>query len=325
MTATPSPAPAPTLTEADRPFTAIAFTLAAMLLFSVMDGIAKHMTASVPPLQVVWGRYFFNTLFLLPWLLLVWRDRPLATGQPKLQLTRGLFMLGSSTFFVTGLAHLPLAQATAIGFVAPLMVTALSIPLLGEKVGLRRWLAVMAGFIGMLIIIRPGSDQFDPAAFFPMFSATSWALGLIMTRRMRHAEKPVTTLFYTALVGVVIMSAIMPFLWVPADAAYWGFMVVMGFLSVTGQYLLIRGFNLASASLLAPFSYSNLIWTTAIGYLVFASIPDGWTWVGASIVIASGVYVWHRERVNARPVVVAGASIAPTMTPASPKRRWRRG
>ena len=227
--------PAPTLAEADRPFTAIAFTLAAMLLFSVMDGIAKHMTASMPPLQVVWGRYFFNTLFLLPWLLLVWRDRPVATGQPKLQLLRGLFMLGSSTFFVTGLAHLPLAQATAIGFVAPLMVTALSIPLLGEKVGLRRWLAVLAGFVGMVIIIRPGTDQFDPAAFYPMLSATSWALGLIMTRRMRHAEKPVTTLFYTALVGVVIMSAIMPFLWMPADAAYWCFMAVMGFLSVTGQ------------------------------------------------------------------------------------------
>ena len=142
--------PAPTLAEADRPFTAIAFTLAAMLLFSVMDGIAKHMTASMPPLQVVWGRYFFNTLFLLPWLLLVWRDRPVATGQPKLQLLRGLFMLGSSTFFVTGLAHLPLAQATAIGFVAPLMVTALSM-LVSTCISSSTGMAVITVRLGTLV------------------------------------------------------------------------------------------------------------------------------------------------------------------------------
>ncbi|MBU0724517.1 MAG: DMT family transporter [Alphaproteobacteria bacterium] len=317
MTSSPSAAP-DLIREADRPFLAIGFVLSAMVIFSVMDGIAKFLTGGFPAIQVVWGRYFFNGLFLIPWLLVMWRERPMVTGQPRLQLVRGLFMLGSSAFFVTGLSHLPLAQATAIGFVAPLLVTALSIPLLGEKVGLRRWMAVCVGFVGMLIIIRPGTDQFDPAAIFPVLSATSWALGLIMTRRMRHAERPVTTLFYTALVGLLLISIAVPFVWVETTPQYWVLMAVMGLLSVTGQYLLIRGFNIASASLLAPFSYSNLIWTTIIGYVLFRSIPDFWTWIGAGIVIASGIYVWHRERVNARPVVVPGASISPTAT----RRRW---
>lgn len=310
---------APLAKEADRPLLAIGFVLSAIVIFSIMDGIAKYLTGFYPALQVVWGRYFFNAVFLLPWLVLVWRNRPMATGQPKLQIVRGLFMLGSSGFFVTGLSFLPLAQATAIGFVAPLMVTALSIPLLGEKVGPRRWAAVLVGFIGMLIIIRPGTDQFHPAAIFPVLSATSWALGLIITRRMRHAERPVTTLFYTCVVGLALISAAAPFVWVAARMDYWLLMAAMGLLSVTGQYLLIRGFNIASASVLAPFSYSSLIWTTMIGYIVFHSVPDGWTWVGAGIMISSGIYVWHRERVNARPVVVPGASISPTAT----RRRWR--
>jgi drug/metabolite transporter (DMT)-like permease len=284
--------------EIDRPLAGIGLMLAAMLVFSIMDGISKTLAAGLHPVEVAWGRYVFIALILVPAVLA--RPRAMATRSPKRQILRGLCMLGSALCFIAGLAHLPIAEAAAIGFVSPLMITALSIPLLGEVVGVRRWAAVIVGFAGVLVVIRPGTGAFDPAAVFPIFAAAFWALGIIITRQMQGREGVLTTLVWSTLAGLVAVSlAVAPFWRAPAPFE-WGLMALTGALSAGGQALLIASFRYAGASILAPFSYSQMIWATLIGYFVFEQLPDAATWAGAAIVIGSGIYTLHRERVRAR-------------------------
>jgi drug/metabolite transporter (DMT)-like permease len=282
----------------DRPFLGIGLILLSMLVFSIMDGISKGLAAELHPIQVAWGRFFFVTLSLVP--LLAWRRPPLRTTQPVRHVVRGVAMLGSSVCFVFALAHLPLAEASAIGFASPLMITALSIPLLGENVGIRRWSALIVGFIGVLIVIRPGGATFDYAAIYPLLSAACWAFGIIITRQMQATEDVLTTLTWSTVVGFAILSAAVPFTWSPVGAIEWVCFVLLGVLSTVGQLFLINAFRYAGASLLSPFSYSQMLWATIIGWLAFAQLPDVPTWIGTSIIMASGVYTLHRERVRAR-------------------------
>lgn len=283
---------------AERPFLAIGLVLLAVALFSVMDALSKLMAERFDPVEVVWGRYLAILLLLAP--LLLREPRLLVTVRPGLQLLRGVLVLGAAVLFIAGLMRLALADATAIAFVSPLLVTALSIPLLREQVGLRRWTAMAVGFAGVLVVIRPGSGAVGLPALLPLSSATCWALAIVLTRRMGHADRPVTTLFYSSLVGFVLSGAVLPFLWRSPDAADWAMLAAMGVLSAAGQYLFIAGLARGAASLLAAFSYSQMVWSTLMGYLVFAAVPPAWTWAGAAIIIASGLYVAHRERVRAR-------------------------
>ena len=179
-----------------------------------------------------------------------------------------------------------------------MFTTALSIPLLGEKVGIRRWLAVLVGFVGVLVVIRPGTAAFDPAALFPVASASFWALALIVTRKMSHRDTPLTTLVYASVVGFVVATLPLPWFWTTPDLPALAMILGMGVLSLSGHYLLVQAFQLGSVSILAPFAYSQMIWATLFGYLVFHNLPDLLTWVGAIVIILSGVYVWHRERVR---------------------------
>lgn len=284
----------------DQPVRAIALMVSAVLVFSAMDGISKYLTADYPPVMVMWGRYAWSLALLLP---LAWArrgERPLRTPHWPRHLARGACMVGSGLFFVAGLVHLPLAEATATAFVSPLLITALSIPLLGETVGPRRWLAIAVGFSGVLIIVRPGGGAFGPAALWPLLSAAVWALAIVLTRMMRLADPPLTFLTYTALVGACGLGLPALLIWQPVSAAACGLMLVCGGFSLLGQYLQLKAFRHGSASLLAPFSYCSIIGSSAIGVLVFDQFPDPWTWLGIAIVIASGVYTWHRERVRAR-------------------------
>ncbi|HEX3497919.1 MAG TPA: DMT family transporter [Stellaceae bacterium] len=288
-------AQAPAFDGGERTLTGIAMALTAMFLFSGMDGLSKYLAVDYHPIEIAAMRQFFTTLALLPFLL----RSPLAlrTKRPLVQIGRGLCMFCSSILFIFGLSHLPIADASAIGFVSPLLVTALSIPLLGEKVGIRRWSAVIVGFTGVMIVVRPGTGAFDPAALYPLASAAAWALGLILTRIMRNSDQVLTTIFYSTLVGLVIGGAALPFVWRTPDLAGLGLMAAMGLLSTISQTLLISAFARAAASILAPFSYSQMVWSTLIGYFVFATLPDALTWIGAAIVIASGIYTLHREHV----------------------------
>jgi drug/metabolite transporter (DMT)-like permease len=283
---------------AEHAFAAIGLVLVAVALFSVMDALSKLLATRYDPIEVVWGRYLIILVMLAP--LLVREPRLVVASRPWLQLVRAVCTLGAALFFIAGLARLALADATAIAFASPLLVTALSIPLLGEHVGLRRWSAVGAGFIGVLIVIRPGTGAIGPAALLPLLSAACWALSIVVTRRMGSHDKPLTTLFYSTVVGLLLSSLALPFVWRPATVADWALMAIMGALSIAGQYLLIAGLVRGAASLLAPFSYSQMVWSTLLGYFVFATVPTSWTWYGAAIIIASGIYIAHREQMRRR-------------------------
>jgi drug/metabolite transporter (DMT)-like permease len=286
--------------HADQPIKAIALMVGAIMLFTGVDGLSKYLTADYPAIQIVWVRYLFMLSLLLPLAALRAPERPWRTRRPAHQAARAACVAGAGLFFVSGLAHLPLAQATATGYVAPLFVTALSIPLLGEQVGVRRWAAVVVGFAGVLVIVRPTGASFEAAAFYPVLSSAVWALGMILTRKMGFIDPPLTTLLYTALVGAALTG-------VPALAAWhaltplgWLLLGLCGGFNLLGQYLQVRAFAHAPVSLLAPFSYSSIVGSTAIGVVAFNNFPDLWTWLGAALVIASGIYTWHRERVRAR-------------------------
>ena len=285
-------------------FVAIAFVLLAVALFSAMDALSKILAATYDPVEVVWGRYLAILAMLAP--LVLRHPRALVTARPGLQLARGVTVLGAALLFIAGLARLPIADATAIGFASPLLVTALSIPLLGERVGPRRWAAVSAGFAGVLIVVRPGSGAMGWAALLPLLSAACWGLSLVVTRRMRGGDPPVTTLLYSTVIGFALSSAALPLVWQPPSAAAWALMALMGVLSAAGQYLLIAGLARGDASLLAPFSYSQMIWSTLTGFFIFGTVPTAWTWCGAAIIVASGIYIAHRERLRARAARRAG-------------------
>jgi drug/metabolite transporter (DMT)-like permease len=222
----------------------------------------------------------------------------LQSDRKGLHVMRGVTLLASSLFFISGLRFLPIAEASATGFVSPLFVTALSIFFLGERVGMRRWIATAVGLIGVLIILRPGSSAFHPAAFFPIVSALAWACTLIMTRMMSGKERAITTMTWSAITGVCILSALVPLVWVTPSWHDILFGIFIGVASTAGQWIVVLAFRYADASVLAPFSYTQLVWVSVLGFFVFGEAPDIWTIAGAAVIVASGLYTAHRERIR---------------------------
>ena len=202
----------------------------------------------------------------------------------------------SSLLFVLGIRDVGLAEAATIGFIGPILVTFLAIPLLGEKVDVRRWLALTAGMVGVLVVLRPGTGTFHPEGLYRVASAAFWAFGTILTRRMTATERPETTIFWSAVSGLVVLSAVIPFHFVPPTATQLWLSVAQGVLSSLGQWLVILSLRLAPVSTLAPLSYTQLLWMTLAGFLVFGALPDAWTLVGAAVIVASGLYTAWRER-----------------------------
>jgi len=286
------------LARADRPFRGIALILASTVFLGASDVTAKYLSGTLPSIEIAWIRFLVFALIMAPAMVPGSPIFALRTPRPGLQLLRGAALLGSSLFFISGLRFLPIAEASATGFVSPLFVTALSIILLGESVGLRRWLATAVGLIGVLIILRPGTSAFHPAAFFPLVSALAWAGTLIMTRMMSGRERAVTIMTWSSITGVCILSALVPFVWI---APSWNdvlFGVFIGVASTAGQWIVVLAFRYADASVLAPFSYTQLLWVSILGFLIFGEVPDVWTVVGAVFIVASGLYTAHRERVR---------------------------
>ena len=284
------------VTNRDRPLRGIALMIAALAFFSCSDAASKLMTATLPAVEVAWLRFCVFTLLMLGVAAFAGGREALRSRRPGLQALRALGVMGSSVLFIMGLAFLPMAEATAISFVSPLMVTALSIPILGEVVGWRRWSAVGVGLLGVLIVVRPGTGAFDTAAILPILSAASWAVALVVTRKMSGADGPLVSLTYAAIVGLLVTSALAPFEWVNPGWREIGLALVTGGASTMAQWLVVLAFQQARASVLATFSYSQLVWSGLLGFLVFGSVPDGWTLTGAAVIIASGLYTAHRER-----------------------------
>ncbi len=279
---------------------AIGMMIAAMLLFTLMDTIGKLLSAHQPVQQVVWGRYFFQFAWMLLLVPFYGLGELLRTKRLGIQIARGLLVALATICLFTAVSIIPLADAYTISFTAPFIVTILSIPLLGEKVGWRRWSAVLVGFLGVLVVIRPGFGAFHWAQILPLVTAACFATYQILTRKLGAlpSERPLAMLFYMALAGTVALSLMMPAYWQPADAKSWGGMVVMGALAAVGHLLLIQALARASAVVLSPFVYTQLIWAIMLGYALFGDVPDSWMLLGGSIIIGSGLFVFYREAVR---------------------------
>lgn len=268
-----------------------------MFFFSAMDAVAKYLTGKYEPFMVVWARYasqtFWTVLILSPRLRSLFRTKHL-----KLQLLRSALLFTATICFFTSLKYLQLAESVAIFEVAPLIITGMSVFILGEVVGLRRWLGVLAGLVGALIIIRPGTEVFSPAALLPICAATCFSGYSIATRFLSSDEPAATSFLYTTLIGTVAASILVPGFWTMPALADLPILATFGILGGIGHYILIVALTIAPASVLAPYSYFALILSALWGYFVFDEFPDFWTWIGALVIVGAGLYVWHRERVR---------------------------
>jgi drug/metabolite transporter (DMT)-like permease len=282
----------------DHPFKGIALILMSTVFLGVSDVTAKYLSATLPSIEIAWIRFLAFAVIMVPAMLPGSPLFALRTERLGLQMMRGVTLLGSSLFFISGLRFLPIAEASATGFVSPLFVTALSIVFLSERVGLRRWIATAVGLIGVLIILRPGTSAFHPAAFFSIASAVAWACTLIMTRMMSGRERAITTMTYSSIVGVCILSALVPFVWVVPTWHDILFGIFIGVASTAGQWIVVLAFRYADASVLAPFQYTQLLWVSILGFMIFGELPDIWTVTGAVFIVASGLYTAHRERLR---------------------------
>ncbi len=267
-------------------------------LFTSLDATAKYLTQDYPVPQVLWARFTFHLVFVAIFLgarLSV----TLRSQHMRLQMARSLLMLITTGMFFFAVRSLPLADVVAIMFVGPLFVTALSVPLLRDYVGPRRWAAVGIGFVGALVVVRPGSGIMHGLAILPVLAAFSHALYTITTRQLAHHDLPMTTLFYTAALGTVATTAIVPFFWMTPDIFGWLLMALLGLFGAAGHLGLIKALSYASPVVVAPLSYASLVWSIGFGFVLFGDLPDFMTLLGAAIIAASGVYVFHRERVRA--------------------------
>jgi drug/metabolite transporter (DMT)-like permease len=284
--------------RADRPMRGILLIIASTICNATSDVMAKFLTTSLPVVEIAWIRFLCFAVIAVGMVLFTMGRNGLKASRPGLQVLRGVSIVVSSVFFIASLSFIPVAEATATAFIAPIFVTALSIPFLGEVVGRRRWTAAFVGLIGVLIVVRPGTAAFHPGALLTILSALCWACTLVVTRKMSGRDHATTTLVWSALVGFGLLSLAIPFYWVPPGPFELLIGILIGVVATAGQWLVILGFRFADASVLAPFSYAQLIWVTGLGYVIFGAIPDQWTFVGAAIIIASGLYTANRERIR---------------------------
>ncbi len=287
-------------TEASRPVDAplkgVLMMCFAVLCFASMNTFTKELRASdLPVVEIIWGRYFFHFAFIL--LLFPRRIPTLFHTEDKwLQIARSVLVLLATAFMFVALGFMPLADTVAITFAGPLLIVAFSALMLGEPVGPRRWAAVVVGFIGMLVIIRPGAGVFQPAALLPVAVAFFYAFYQIITRQISHRSDPLNMLFYTAVIGAVVMTLIAPFDWQTPTTNQWLMLVAVGFLGGLGHYAIIRAYERSEASLVAPFAYTEIVWAMLLGFVAFGDFPDLFTLAGTVIIIASGIYILQRER-----------------------------
>lgn len=280
------------------PTRGILFMLAtSIVVFPMLNSSVKYLAEDYSLVQIIWVRSIVHFLWMVVLFMPAMGWQLFATKRLGLQLTRSLLQLVALIAFVIGLMFIPITTVTAIYFTGPLMVVALAVPLLGERVGMRRWLAVLVGFIGALVIIRPGFEGTHWAALSIIASALFYAIFQILTRRVADHDDYRVTSVYTIVVALVVSSAAVPFFWeTPIGWIDWLIFGGLGILGGLGHLFIVKAYTHARASVVGPFDYGQLIGVTIVGYLVFSEFPDLWTWIGAGIVISSGVYVAHRER-----------------------------
>jgi len=275
----------------------VALMIAAVGVFALLDATGKYLAQSYPVPGIVWARYAVNLGLMIGWFVARGLLRRMRTARLGVQSLRGL-MLGSATLlYMTALSQMPMADAAAIGFVMPLIAAVLAVPMLNERLDGPRLLAVLAGLGGAVVIVRPGFSVFTPYALLPLGMAVCNALYQILTRKLAGVEHPLTSLFWGALIGTLLYTPFLPASGeMPREALDWILFGLMGVFGLVGHLLLIRAYDFASASLLVPMHYSQLVWVILLGYLVFDDFPDGWSLVGMAIIVVSGLYLVNRQR-----------------------------
>ncbi len=274
---------------------AIVFSLLGWMFLPVMDGFAKYLSADLPILQITWARYFFTVVFTLPIMFFFFKKQLVWSDKPKLQILRGLILLSANICFFYAISIISLAKALTLAFIAPLIVTSFSPLLLGEKVGLRRWTAVIIGFTGSLIVIRPGFVEINFASLSALGTGFLYGFYLIITRKLSTSDNPLLTLLITGAVGAILVSLVIPFYWVKPTFNQWSLMAGIGIFACVGHIFLILSLKYADASKLAPLGYTEIIPNVMIGYYFFNELPDYWTYLGLFIIILSGLYISWRQ------------------------------
>ncbi|WP_349736288.1 DMT family transporter [Pseudomonas jessenii] len=285
------------LSGVNQPFKGILLIIVATFLFSTHDAFSKYLSGFYPIVMVVWARYVVHTLLMAGIFLPQSGLRVLRTKRPLLQVIRALCLLGTSLFFTTGLMYIPLAEATSVNFLAPVLVTALSVPLLGERVTRGQWLAVIFGFSGVLIIVHPGGDLFTPAVLLPFCSALFFCFYQLLTRKLSEIDSPTTSNFFAGLCNTLVMSALVPFFWQTPNLVHGAMMLALGACGMTAHLFLTQAFRLAAPALLAPFSYCQIIFAGLLGWLLFSHTPTLTTVLGIAVICCSGLAAaWQQSR-----------------------------
>ena len=274
---------------------AIILNLSAWIVLPFMDTIAKYLSSEISFFQITWARYFFTVFWTLPLMFFFFRKNLKWSENPKLQILRGITLLSANICFFYSISIISMAKALTLAFIAPLVTTALSTIILGEKVGIKRWSAVIVGFLGSLVVIRPGLIEFNLATFAALGTGFFYGVYLIITRKLHTVDNPLLTLLITGVVGALISSLFVPIIWINLSQSQWLWLALMGIFACLGHLLLIYSLRYADASKLAPFGYFEIVTTIILGYYFFQDFPDIWTFTGLFIIISSGVYVFKRE------------------------------
>ena len=277
---------------------AIILNLSAWAVLPFMDTIAKYLSSEISFFQITWARYFFTVVWTLPFMFFFFKKNLKWSENPKLQILRGMTLLSANICFFYSISVISMAKALTLAFIAPLVTTALSPIILGEKVGIKRWSAVIVGFIGSLVVIRPGLIEFNIATIAALGTGFFYGVYLIITRKLHTVDNPLLTLLITGVVGAIISSLFVPIVWINLSQSQWLWLALMGIFACLGHLLLIYSLRYADASKLAPFGYFEIITNIILGYYFFKDFPDIWTFAGLLIIISSGVYIFRRELKN---------------------------
>jgi drug/metabolite transporter (DMT)-like permease len=288
-------------TSVSKEMRGIAITLAAMLLFALMDALSKYLSTRYPTPQILWLRYLFTVPLLLVVLPPRRFNRSLPSRRPWLQCCRALLLATEIGLVIWAFGRLPLADVHAVLALTPLVVTGLSVPLLGERVSPRQWAAVAAGFSGVLIVLRPGLDVVQSSTLVVLVAVLLYALYQVLTRLVGRVDGAETSLLWQTVIGTIVLGGVAVFFWQTPALEHWPLFILTAVLGGSGHFLLIRALQMAPVAVTQPFTYTLLLWAVITGYLLFGDLPDQWTVIGAAIVIAAGSYSALQDRQSRHP------------------------
>jgi drug/metabolite transporter (DMT)-like permease len=291
--------------------TAVLFMLGAITVLPCMNVLARYLSAEYSTTQIVWARYTGHLLFALILFMPKHGIGLLRAQKPGVHIIRSVLMFCCTCMFFLAVRYIEVPIASAINFTSPIIVTALAVPFLGEKVGVRRWIAVLVGFCGALIIIRPGGAESHWAMFLVIGTAFFYAVYQVLTRKYASSDSAETSITYIALIGALMTTVALPFDYrLPTSTLDYGLFILIGFLGGLGHFLVIKAFRLGEASLLSPLNYGQLLMATLLTFLIFGTLPDAITWLGAGIIVGSGLYITYREAQRARSSRIAAEAVA---------------